>query len=68
MTEIEKAITGLYNVAGSHKITASQLANEAGISRMTLSNWKHKRNEPTLSAWLLVQQALDRLVARKQQK
>jgi transcriptional regulator with XRE-family HTH domain len=67
MTEIEQAITGLYNLAKSHKISASQIANEAGISRMTLSNWKHKRNEPTLSAWLLAQQALDRLVAQKQQ-
>ena len=67
MTNVEQAISDFYSLAKSHKIRAYQIAQEAGITRVTLSNWKRKRNEPTLGAWLLAQQALDRLVAQKQQ-
>jgi transcriptional regulator with XRE-family HTH domain len=67
MTNVEQAVADFYSLAKSHKIRAYQIANEAGITRVTLSNWKSKRNEPTLGAWLLAQQALDRLVAQKQQ-
>jgi transcriptional regulator with XRE-family HTH domain len=62
-----QAISNLYTLAKEHKIRAYQIANEAGITRVTLSNWKSKRSEPTLSAFLAAQHALDRLVAKKQQ-
>jgi hypothetical protein len=65
MTNVEQAIADFYGIAKAHKIRAYQIANEAGLTRVTLSNWKSKRNEPTLGAWLLAQEALDRLVQQK---
>ncbi len=65
MTKVDQAIAEFYDLAKAHKIRAYQIANEAGITRVTLSNWKSKRNEPTLGAWLLAQEALDRLVQQK---
>lgn len=65
MTNVDRAIAEFYDLAKSHKIRAYQIANEAGLTRVTLSNWKSKRNEPTLGAWLLANDALDRLVEQK---
>jgi hypothetical protein len=65
MTNVDRAIAEFYSVARAHKIRAYQIANEAGLTRVTLSNWKSKRNEPTLGAWLLANDALDRLVEQK---
>ena len=59
------AVAELYGIAKTHKIRAYQIANEAGLTRVTLSNWKSKRNEPTLGAWLLANEALQRLVQQK---
>lgn len=60
-----QAVSDLYKLANTHKIRAYQIANEAGITRVTLSNWKSGRSEPTLSAFLAAQHALDRLIALK---
>ena len=65
MTNVEQAIADFFSLAKLHKIRAYQIANEAGITRVTLSNWKTDRCEPTLSAWLLANEALERLVAQK---
>jgi transcriptional regulator with XRE-family HTH domain len=65
MTTVQDAIADFFNVAKLHKIRACQIANEAGITRVTLSNWKTDRCEPTLSAWLMATDALERLVAQK---
>ena len=65
MTNVDQAIAEFYGVARAHKIRAYQIANEAGLTRVTLSNWKSKRNEPTLGAWLLANEALNRLVEQK---
>jgi hypothetical protein len=65
MTNVDRAIAEFYSVARAHKIRAYQIANEAGLTRVTLSNWKSKRNEPTLGAWLLANEALQRLVDLK---
>jgi transcriptional regulator with XRE-family HTH domain len=65
MTNVDRAIAEFYSVARAHKIRAYQIANEAGLTRVTLSNWKSKRNEPTLGAWLLANEALQRLVQQK---
>jgi transcriptional regulator with XRE-family HTH domain len=65
MTNVDRAIAEFYSVARAHKIRAYQIANEAGLTRVTLSNWKSKRNEPTLGAWLLANEALNRLVEQK---
>ena len=65
MTNVDQAIAEFYSVAKAHKIRAYQIANEAGLTRVTLSNWKSKRNEPTLGAWLVANEALSRLVEQK---
>jgi len=65
MTNVDRAIAEFYSVARAHKIRAYQIANEAGLTRVTLSNWKSKRNEPTLGAWLLANEALQRLMQQK---
>ena len=65
MTNVDQAIAEFYDLARTHKIRAYQIANEAGLTRVTLSNWKSKRNEPTLGAWLLANEALGRLVEQK---
>jgi len=66
MNYTAQAIENLYALAKSHNIRAYQIATEAGLTRVTLSNWKSHRNEPTLNAFLAAQHALDRLVALKQ--
>lgn len=65
MTNVDQAIAEFYDLARTHKIRAYQIANEAGLTRVTLSNWKSGRNEPTLGAWLLANEALYRLVQQK---
>jgi len=61
----EQAVADLYALASTHKIRAYQIAQEAGITRVTLSNWKSKRSEPTLSAFLAAKNALERLIKAK---
>jgi transcriptional regulator with XRE-family HTH domain len=65
MTTVQETIAEFFNVAKLYKIRACQIANEAGITRVTLSNWKTDRCEPTLSAWLMATEALERLIAQK---
>jgi transcriptional regulator with XRE-family HTH domain len=55
----------IYGRAAEHNITAGKLAKAAGLSRVTLSNWKRKRSTPMLEAYLAVEQALDGLIAAK---
>jgi len=59
------AIAELYAVARHHNIKAYEIANEAGITRVTLSNWKNKRSEPMLGAYLAAFHALERLIEAK---
>lgn len=65
MTNVEQAVADFFKLAKSHKIRACKIATEAGITRVTLSNWKSGRNEPTLGAWLMANDALYRLVQQK---
>jgi transcriptional regulator with XRE-family HTH domain len=65
MTNVEQTIADFFKLAKSHKIRAYQIANEAGLTRVTLSNWKIGRNEPTLGAWLAANEALYCLIKHK---
>ncbi len=65
MNTVDLAIAGFFNLAKTHKIRSYRIANEAGITRVTLSNWKCGRTEPQLGAWLAANDALNRLVAQK---
>jgi len=60
-----QAVSDLYALAKQHKIRAYQIANEAGITRVTLSNWKSKRSEPMLGAYLAAFHALERIIAAR---
>jgi len=60
-----QAVSDLYALAKQHKIRAYQIANEAGITRVTLSNWKNKRSEPMLGAYLAAFHALERIIAAR---
>ena len=65
MTQVERAIAEFFNLAKAHKIRACKIANEAGITRVTLSNWKNGRTEPQLGAWLEANDALEYLIEQK---
>jgi transcriptional regulator with XRE-family HTH domain len=65
MTLSHKAVMRLFGRAAEHNITAGKLATAAGLSRVTLSNWKRERSTPMLEAYLAMEQALEKLIAEK---
>lgn len=65
MTDVEQTIADFFKLAKAHKIRACKIASEAGITRVTLSNWKAGRTEPQLGIWLAANDALYRLVQQK---
>lgn len=65
MTLSHQAVMRIYGRAAQHNITAGQLATAAGLSRVTLSNWKRQRSTPMLEAYLAVESALEDLIADK---
>lgn len=65
MNLVQSAIAEIYALSAAHKITATDLANQSGISRVTLSNWRNGRNKPTLEAYLQVKQTLDCIIKFK---
>lgn len=67
MSLSHQAVMRIYGRAAEHKITAGKLATAAGLSRVTLSNWKNERSTPLLEAYLTVEKALDELIAAKAQ-
>lgn len=60
------AVADMFAEADRHRITMTALAREAGITRVTLSNWRSGRTVPLLDAYLAAQAALGELVAGKQ--
>jgi hypothetical protein len=65
MTLSYQAIMRIYGRAAEHNISAGKLAAAAGLSRVTLSNWKCQRATPMLEAYLSVEKALEELIAAK---
>jgi transcriptional regulator with XRE-family HTH domain len=65
MTLSHQAVMRIYGRAAEHNITAGKLAKAAGLSRVTLSNWKRERSTPMLEAYLAVEEALEGLIAAK---
>lgn len=65
MTRSQRAIGKLYGKAAEHRITMTAIAEMAGVTRVTLSNWRAGRSSPLLEAYLAVEEALDKLVAEK---
>lgn len=63
MTRSERAVSKLYGKAAEHKITMTKLAEVAGVTRVTLANWRAGRTVPRLEEFLSVEAALDELVA-----
>jgi hypothetical protein len=65
MNQVQNEIANFFSYARTHKIRACKIAIEAGITRVTLSNWKSGRTEPQLGAWIAANDALDRLIEQK---
>ena len=65
MTKTEKAIGKIYGLAAEHRISMINLTEAAGVTRVTLSNWRSGRTSPTLEKYLDVQDALDEMIADK---
>lgn len=65
MTRSERAVSKLYGKAAEYKISMTALAKAAGVTRVTLSNWRNGRTIPTLEGFLSAEAALDDLVAEK---
>lgn len=60
------AVAGMFAEADQHRITMTELARQAGVTRVTLSNWRSGRTIPLLDAYLATRAALDSMVADKQ--
>jgi transcriptional regulator with XRE-family HTH domain len=58
MTLTENAVEQLFADIDAANITMSKLAREAGVSRMTLNNWRTGRTLPTLEKYLSVRQVI----------
>jgi predicted transcriptional regulator len=65
MTRSEKAVARIYGKAAEHRIRMTNLADAAGVSRVTLSNWRTGRSTPMLEQFLSVEAALDEIIADK---
>ncbi len=66
MSLTKMAVSAMFAEAGKYGITMSALAREAGVTRVTLSNWRSGRTIPLLDAYLATRAALDSMVADKQ--
>ena len=58
MTLTQNAVEQLFADIDAANITMSKLAREAGVSRMTLNNWRTGRTLPTLEKYLSVRQVI----------
>ena len=50
------------------RISSEELAKEAGIAEATLSRWRQRVHRPTVDVWAGVNQALERLIAKRAQE
>lgn len=63
--KVREALAELFTRARIADVNLSQLSRESGLSRVTLSNWRHGKASPALDAYLDVIDAMGRLeVAR----
>lgn len=68
MNDVEKAIGRIYAQMGEYNISGLALAKASGVTRVTLSNWRHGKSTPSLDKFLAVQFALDAMIAEKRAK
>ena len=63
MTDLVRSeVENMYLQMMRHNITGSELAKSAGVTRITLTNWRYGRTVPSLDKWLQVQNALETLI------
>lgn len=65
MSLTKMAVASMFAEADQHRITMTALARQAGVTRVTLSNWRSGRTIPLLDAYLATRAALDSMVADK---
>lgn len=63
MNTTQEQVAKLYGRAAEHKITMKELAQAAGVSRVTLSLWRHDKHKPTMTKYYQVESALDQMIA-----
>lgn len=63
MDEAQFMINSLYAEAAQYKIPMYKVAEEAGITYGTVSQWRNGHREPTLRNYLRVRDAVERLTA-----
>ena len=66
MNQVQQAIAQLYAKMGEYNIPATKLADASGVTRITLSNWRHGKAVPSLDKYLQVADALNQLVQERQ--
>ena len=66
MSLTKMAVASMFEEADQHRITMTALARQAGVTRVTLSNWRSGRTVPLLDAYLATRAALSSMVADKQ--
>jgi transcriptional regulator with XRE-family HTH domain len=59
MSLTNEAVQDLFADISKVGITLAKLADRAGVTRVTLNNWRSKRTLPTLEKYLEVRRALD---------
>lgn len=62
MSKSRQAILDIFQQAEAHRISKTALAEAAGVTRVTLSNWRSGRTAPTLDAYLAVCDALEGII------
>ncbi len=65
MTNVDQVIADFFNRAYAQRVKICEIADEAGLTRVTMSNWRSGRHGPQLGAWMAANEALDRLVEQK---
>jgi transcriptional regulator with XRE-family HTH domain len=66
MNRVKEAVGSLYAKMGEYNIPATKLADASGVTRITLSNWRHGKAVPSLDKYLQVADALNQLVQERQ--
>ena len=62
-TKVQAAMAKFFARMLAAGVNLSQLSRASGITRVTLSNWKHAKSEPTLEKYLEADDALKELEA-----
>ena len=64
MDEAQHMINSIYAEAAQYKIPMYKVADEAGITFATISQWRNGHRDPSLRNYLKVRDAVERLTSK----